>query len=174
MMHQEDYFGYSNRDSFSVLQMEYVGCEVAMMVILPHSLNSIEELENQLTPCLFKELATNLECVKVKVSMPKFKFEYSNSMKNTFQALGLNAVFGYKADLANISSDNVYVSEVIHKARISVNEFGSEAAAATAIMMENCCFMGPVPNFTVDHPFLFIVYHLKNDIILFVGKMDEF
>lgn len=174
MMHQEARFGYAKRESFTALQLPYVGRQISMMVLLPRSLGGVGELEENLTPELLKELRKESEHIDVNVAIPKFKFEYSNSVTKTLQALGLNSVFEPNADLKGISDDDTFVSDIIHKAVIEVNESGSEAAAATAILMVKYCMMiEQVPSFVVDRPFLFTIYDEKDGTILFLGRIEE-
>lgn len=173
MMHQTDRFGYTEKESFTVLQLPYEGKNIAMMVLLPRSLDGLEELHKQLTPELLKELKKELRPLKVKVALPKFRFEYSKSMKNILQKLGLRKVFESGADLGGMSDYNdLSVSDVVHKAVVEVNEEGSEAAAVTAVVMSRRCIMH-VPDFIVDRPFLFAIHDTKNDVILFLGRIDE-
>lgn len=174
MMHQKARFGYAERESFNALQLPYVGRQISMMVLLPRSLEGVAEVEENLTPELLKELKKELKHMDVNVAIPKFKFEYSNSVAKTLQALGLNSVFEPVADLKGISDDDAFVSDIIHKAVIEVNESGSEAAAATAIVMLKCCMMiEQVQSFVVDRPFLFVIYDSKSDTILFLGRIEE-
>ncbi|KAG8176528.1 hypothetical protein JTE90_020364 [Oedothorax gibbosus] len=174
-MHQEDYFGYSRKETFTVLQMPYIGHKVAMMILLPHSLDGIGQLEDQISPGLFKKLHAGIKRTKVNVSLPKFRFEYEKTMKETLQDLGLSKVFESNADLSGVNNKSLlYVSDVVHKAVIEVNETGSEAAAATAVIAVGYCMMiEQIQKFIVDHPFLFVIYSLENYALLFLGKIKE-
>ncbi|GFT20793.1 serpin I2 [Nephila pilipes] len=110
---------------------------------------------------------------KVDVALPKFRLEYEKSLKECFQQLGINKIFCSGAQLGNISSsENILVSDIIHKAVVLVNEEGSEAAASTAVEVVAYCMVFN-PEFFVDHPFLFVIYNTKNNLILFMGRVNE-
>ncbi|GIX69494.1 serpin B6 [Caerostris extrusa] len=111
---------------------------------------------------------------KSEVALPKFKLEYSKSLKKTFISLGLKRIFG-AAQLDGLSDyRDVQVSKIIHKAVIEVNEEGSEASAATAIIMVRCLKPKPIiEKFIVDHPFMFVIYNSRNNLILFMGRVNE-
>ncbi|KAG8176525.1 hypothetical protein JTE90_020361 [Oedothorax gibbosus] len=174
MMHKEFRFGYYEGGSYTVLQLPYVGRQVAMMVLLPRSLEGIDELEHELTPELFQDLTRQVNPRKVKVALPKFKFEYTKSMKETLKSLGLSKVFDGGAEFGGMSDSNLCVSNVVHKAVVEVNEEGSEAAAATAVMIaKRCMKMLETPNFVVNHPFLFSIYDTESSAVLFLGRINE-
>lgn len=175
MMHQKKRFGYTERKSFTVLQLPYVGENLAMMVLLPRAIDGLAELEEQLTPTLLKELRIEMRPTKANVAIPKFRFEYSKSMEKVLQELGMTRAFAAGADLGGMSDSNgLRVSDVVHKAVVEVNEEGSEAAAATAVVMQNrCLVIEDVADFVVDHPFVFAIVDTKTDVILFLGKISE-
>ncbi|XP_054719257.1 uncharacterized protein LOC129228601 [Uloborus diversus] len=173
MMHLKEEFPYVEKESFKALQLPYKGDEIAMMVLLPNSRDGLEDLESKLTPDLFRDLKQQMRKVKVELALPKFKLEYSKSLKECFQKMGLNKAFQRGAEFGGISDcEELAVSEIIHKAVLDVNEEGSEAAAATVVGVMLCCLTFD-PEFIVDHPFIFTIYNTKNDIILFMGRVDE-
>lgn len=109
---------------------------------------------------------------EVHVHLPRFKLEESYDLKSSLSALGLLDVFDHgKADLSGMSAlRDLYVSKIIHKSFIDVNEEGTEAAAATAAIMMVMCL--PVEeHFNADHPFLFFIRHNPTKNILFLGKL---
>lgn len=111
--------------------------------------------------------------VEVEVFLPRFKLEENYDMEAVLRSLGMTDAFDQeKADFSGISSGrNLFLSKVVHKSFVEVNEEGTEAAAATAaIMMFRCARI--IPRFCADHPFLFFIQHSKTNSILFCGRFS--
>ncbi|GFT44644.1 serpin B10 [Nephila pilipes] len=175
MMHMKEVFEYVEESTFQALKLPYKGKDIAMMILLPRSKKGLAELESQLTPTYVEDLAKEMRNVKVKVSLPKFRIEYAKSLVSTLKSLGMRKAFNDgEADLTGICDvEGIYVSEIMHKAVIEVNEEGSEAAAATAVVIALRSMPRPDPEFTVNHPFLFAIYNTKNNLNLFTGRITE-
>lgn len=176
MMNLNTKFPYLNdvNRRVKVLQLPYKGNDVSMLVVLPYERDGVARLKDDLSDPIITEFLDNLAETKVVVSLPKFKLEYSRLLKGDFIQSGVKSLFGNRADLSGITGErNLYVSEIIHKAVIEVNEEGSEAAAVTGVISK----MLPLPmltnEFIADHPFLFYIIHNKSKVILFVGSVDE-
>ncbi|GIY29058.1 uncharacterized serpin-like protein TK1782 [Caerostris darwini] len=173
MMHLKEKFPYVEKESFKALQLPYKGEDISMIILLPNARDGLEELEKSLSLDFIQDLTKSMRKRKVEVALPKFRLEYSKSLKESFQALGMNRVFNSGAHLNGINdSDQLLVSEILHKAVLIVNEEGSEAAAVTAVMVMMCSLQFD-PEFIVDHPFMFAIYNCKNNLILFMGRVDE-
>ncbi|XP_035222889.1 serpin B6-like [Stegodyphus dumicola] len=173
MMHLTESFLYLEKESFRALLLPYKGEELAMLVLLPNSINGLEELENQLSSNFIQDIKREMCKRKVKVAFPKFQLNYTKSMKESFQSLGLERVFKDCADLSGMSdSKQLKVSEIIHKAVVVVNEEGTEAAAATAVAI-NCYSLSFDPQFIVDHPFTFVIYNTISNLIMFMGRVED-
>ncbi|KAG8177425.1 hypothetical protein JTE90_026210 [Oedothorax gibbosus] len=173
MMHLKKEFNYAEKDSYKALELPYKGEEISMLILLPNDRNGLQDLEKSLNPNFIQDLKSSMRNTKVEVALPKFKMEYSKALKETFQKLGMNRLFQRGAHFGGISDSNeLLISEVIHKAVLEVNEEGSEAAAATAVVMMLCSLQFD-PEFIVDHPFLFVIYNSKNNMIWFMGRVDE-
>lgn len=133
-------------------------------------------MEKALTYEKFKEW-TQLDMLhekEVEVSLPRFKLEENYDMKDVLCSLGMTDAFeAVKADFSGMSSRrDLYLSKVVHKSFVEVNEEGTEAAAATAaVMMLRCAMM--TPRFCADHPFLFFIQHSKTNGILFCGRVSS-
>ncbi|GFR24561.1 uncharacterized serpin-like protein TK1782 [Trichonephila clavata] len=175
MMHLKERFGYVEKSTYQALRLPYKGKDIAMLILLPRSRTGLRELESQLAPTFVEDLEKEMRNMKVEVSLPKFRVEYSKGLRETFKALGMLKAFDdSKADLTGISDcKGIYVSEIYHKAVIEVNEEGSEASAATAVVVTLRSAPPPVPKFTVDHPFLFTIYNTGNKLNLFTGRIME-
>ena len=123
---------------------------------------SVEELIN---------IDSFLSPTTVDVSLPKFKLESTFKLNSVLSELGMTDVFNpKKADLSGMSAEILYVSHVIHKAYVDINEEGTEAVAATAAVVMLKSMLIP-QRFTADHPFLFIIRDNRNGIPLFIGRV---
>uniref|UniRef100_A0A914WHB6 Serpin domain-containing protein n=1 Tax=Plectus sambesii TaxID=2011161 RepID=A0A914WHB6_9BILA len=173
MMHLTKSFKYSDQPDCQVLGMYYKGYKLAMYVFLPKKRDGLAELESSLTGERMLQLIEGDRRTEVEVHLPKFKVVMSFGLGETLSSMGMSDLFDYnKADLSNITGDkSLHVSAVIHKAFVEVNEEGSEAAAATAVMYSARCAGGPwapLPKFIADHPFLFAISDGKS--LFFLGR----
>lgn len=112
-----------------------------------------------------------MDYTEVEVSLPRFKLEENYDLKTLLSSMGMPDAFDQnKADLSGMAGNkDLYLSQVVHKSFVEVNEEGTEAAAATAaVVMMRCAMI--VPRFTADHPFLFLIRHNKTSNILFFGR----
>ncbi|KFU92069.1 Leukocyte elastase inhibitor B, partial [Chaetura pelagica] len=180
MMYQKNEFpfGYFPDKKLRVLELPYDGKELSMIILLPDDIEDdstgLQQLEKQLTLEKLQEWTRpeNLYSDDVCVHLPKFKLEESYDLQSDLRALGLLDVFDSgKADLSGMSgARDLFVSKVVHKAFIEVNEEGTEAAAATAVRFQYCCGRMNQPYFKADHPFLFFIRHNPTRSILFLGR----
>lgn len=166
-MYINDKFAYTEDDSVQVLKMSYKGGNFSMLIILPRD-NDINSLKSNLTSELLTKWNEELATYEVKVYLPKFKFEYGANLNKPLKEIGMERAF------TPMSANELYISTVLHKAIIDVNEKGTEAAAATAVAMETR-MAEPIyerRDFKADHPFLFIIQENMNQNILFMGKVE--
>uniref|UniRef100_A0A8C7B9R9 Serpin B6 n=3 Tax=Neovison vison TaxID=452646 RepID=A0A8C7B9R9_NEOVI len=159
-----------------ILVLPYVGKELNMIIMLPDENMDLRTVEKELTYEKFAEWTRTdmLDEEEVEVFLPRFKLAEDYDMKNVLCSLGITDAFEpAKADFSGMSSGkDLYLSRVVHKAFVEVNEEGTEAAAATAaIMMLRCARI--VPRFCADHPFLFFIQHSKTNSILFCGRFSS-
>ena len=115
---------------------------------------------------------------KVEVYLPKFKFTFDTSLTQTFEALGMTIPFDPgAADFSGMDgSRNLSISDILHKAFIATDENGTEAAAATAVIMTATAIMPPVERpsvFRADHPFLFLIRDNVSGAVLFMGRVND-
>lgn len=185
-MQQTDYYYYHEDDELNVkmLRLPYKGKKFAMFIVLPKSIDGLEEVVHNLKDEQLKRMQFLMEEVKVKVTMPKFRFEYSADLKSTLQQLGINEVFTDRASLPGLfhyetfeakdtnGDGNLKVTGVIQKAGIEVNEKGTEAFAATLVEIDNKFGGAPsVEQFKVDRPFMFFIEEEATGSIIFAGKI---
>ncbi|XP_070605195.1 leukocyte elastase inhibitor-like [Erythrolamprus reginae] len=176
MMYQKGRFklGHTDGKIAQILCLPYVDEFLSMIIILPYDISHLEQVEAALT-C--KNLASwlspgNLKEHPVEIYIPRFKLEASHDLNLTLQGLGLTDVFSEsKADLLGMSpSCQLFLSTVVHKAYVDVNEVGTEAAAATGVAVANRS-LEHHKLFVADHPFLFCILHNPSDTVLFLGKL---
>uniref|UniRef100_A0A8C4W328 Serpin family B member 1 n=1 Tax=Gopherus evgoodei TaxID=1825980 RepID=A0A8C4W328_9SAUR len=177
MYQKENYpFGYISELKCRVLELPYEGKELSMIILLPDDIDDnstgLQQLEKQITVEKLQEWTQpqNMHPIDVHVHLPKFKLEDSYDLKSDLSGLGLQDIFDSgKADLSGMSgARDLFLSKVVHKSFIEVNEEGAEAAAATAGIAMFCMLMEE--NFTADHPFLFFIRHNPTQSILFFGR----
>ncbi|XP_077303033.1 alaserpin-like [Arctopsyche grandis] len=150
------------------LEMFYSGKQMSMVIILPTEVDGLSGLEEKLKSGDLSLVFDKLVSKKISVSIPKFKIETEIDLNKVLPKVGVNLIFDpSKADLSGLikNSKQLYVSEAIQKAFVEVNEEGTEAAAATAIIMTRSL----PQEFRADHPFFFVIKSARGDII-FMGK----
>lgn len=171
MIHETQEFAYAELDNCQVLQMAYVGGRLSMLILLPKKAGALNEVESQLTAPTLAGWIGRMQNKKVAVIMPKFKMTCEFSLGETLAALGMKDAFSLPpADFSGMTGRNeLFISEVLHKAFVDVNEEGTEAAAATALEMS----MGAEHSteFVADHPFIFLIRDEKTGSILFIGRV---
>lgn len=178
LMHQTDEFGYAEFPYLQVLELPYTGGEVSMVVLLPRTVDGIGKLEAQLTPPNLAKWTAPLESQQVQVFLPKFKATSEFSLGRTLAEMGMPDAFIYgKADFSGMDgARDLYISKVVHKAYVDVDEEGTEAAAATGVVMTRALAMPdeqPIPVFRADHPFLFLIRDNQTGSILFLGRVMD-
>ena len=157
-----------------VIELPYSGDSVAMLIVLPNEINGVSQLEQMINTEIMSRWIMSLKNTTVKVSIPKFILSQHFELKEVLSKLGIIDLFEPGiADLSGISSvESLFVSHVIHKAHIDVNERGTEAAAASGVVMQKRSLDMP-PEFYANHPFLFIMYHKTSGAILFMGRVKK-
>ncbi len=174
IMQQTNHFNYSETADLQAIEMPYAGDEMSMIVILPKNGKTVPSMDAGKLSAL---LAGRFRNEKVIVSFPKFKFETSYKMKADLSALGMPLAFSDLADFSGISTINqLKISEVIHKAFVEVEEKGTEAAAATVVVMQietSVHFENPPVVFNANHPFIFMIRHNSSGAILFTGVVNN-
>ncbi|XP_052585519.1 serpin B6 isoform X1 [Peromyscus californicus insignis] len=158
-----------------ILLLPYAGNELNMIIMLPDEHVELRTVEKEITYEKFMEWTRldKMDEEEVEVFLPRFKLEENYDMKEFLCKLGMTDAFEDRADFSGISSkQGLFLSKVVHKSFVEVNEEGTEAAAATAaIMMMRC--MRFTPRFCADHPFLFFIQHVKTNGILFCGRFSS-
>ncbi|XP_052666206.1 heterochromatin-associated protein MENT-like [Harpia harpyja] len=158
---------------FKIIELPYVENEFSMFVLLPDDIHDnttgLELVESELTYEKLTEWTKSANMMKAKVDLylPKLKLEENYDLKSTLSSMGIrNAFDPVQADFTGMSvKKDLFISKVIHKAFVEVNEEGTEAAAATGVLVLRS--KAPTMTFKADHPFLFFIRHNKSQTILF-------
>ncbi|MGQ9788104.1 MAG: serpin family protein [Candidatus Hadarchaeaceae archaeon] len=159
---------YASGEGYQAIELPYQDTSTAMLVILPEC---FEEFEAGLTSERLGEIVGDLESRNVMVKMPKFRFEFSLDLTETLAGMGMATAFSDQADFTGMADDRLYISRVLHKTFISVDERGTEAAAATAVIMELVAVLPPPITVAIDRPFIFLIHDTSTGAILFLGRV---
>ncbi|MFH4983004.1 hypothetical protein AB6A40_009713 [Gnathostoma spinigerum] len=167
MMSTKGSFGLGHVDGVTVLTMPYSGDDIVMVVFLPDEKYGLANFEKDLTGERFSSLVNSSWTQSVEVKLPKFKIETRVDLNGPLKKLGIVDAFDNKANFSGMSEEPLRISKVVHKAFIEVNEEGTEAAAATGVVVMTR-MMVHTQQFTADHPFLFAI--LRQRSVLFIGR----
>ncbi len=157
---------YAEGDDYQAVQLPYWGDQVDMLILLP-TLESFTAMEADLTPDLLEEVRSQLTPHDAALTLPRFEVDTSLDLKTMLMAMGLTAPFG-AADFSGIGPD-LFISDALHRGVITVDEEGTEAAAATALAMTTSAF--PRAEMVIDHPFIFAIIERETGTILFLGRV---
>jgi len=172
MMHIVEHFGYMEGDGFETLRLPYGEEKFSMYIALPGEGVEIDNILEGFNSSVWNDLKNGMSNTEVRLAMPKYKMEYGVKLLNdVLTYLGMGIAFSPDADFSNINPD-IFISKVMHKAVIEVNEKGSEAAAATVVeMVESAMPVDEMVEFIVDRPFFFVIADDRSGAILFMGKV---
>ena len=175
MMSREGDFLYTEpNEKLQILEIPYQGDDLSMVILLPRK--GLEGLEADMSSKTLNDWLSMLDEEKVSVFLPRFKFQSKYYLGKILTSMGMREAFDdRRADFSGITvKKELYISKVIHQADIEVNEEGTEAAAATAVIMSVPKSMSPSPRpviFRADHPFIFFIRHRPTNTILFIGRV---
>jgi len=175
MMAQKHEFGYAESDEWQMIDLPYVGDELAMILLLPRQVDGLAELESSLTADALREWTTRLWRREVRVFLPRFKLECKLELAGKLVSMDMADAFNDdKADFSGMDGSKwLCISNVIHQAFVDVNEEGTEAAAATAVVMALKAAPPPPAVFRADHPFVFLIRENMTGRILFIGRVTN-
>ncbi len=174
LMTQQHPFKYGETDRLQILELPYVGNDLAMILLLPKEVDGLAELEMTLTAPNLEQWTSRLEETKVCVFLPRFKISQGFSLGDALAAMGMVDAFGGEANFSGMDGNEkgLYIGAVLHKAFVEVNEEGTEAAAATAVIVSRALPLPP-PTFRADHPFIFLIRENSTGSILFLGRVMD-
>ena len=159
-----------------LLELPYKGNDLSFIVVLPRKRDGLQKLKSIINYELFNNAIKQFNLTNVDIYLPKFKVEQMYDLKTALNKNMKLNIFTNEADLSGINGKtDLCVSLIVHKVVIEVNEKGSEAAAATAIVMaaRSMKFKPPPLIFKADHPFLYLIRDKRNDVILFIGQINR-
>jgi len=173
MMKQTESFPYAEGEGYQAVELPYERRELSMVILLPEA-GQFEAFEGSLDAERVDTIVKDLASRQVALSMPRFEFESGFSLNDTLAKMGMPDAFTGGADFSGMTgSRDLFIAEVIHKAFVSVDEAGTEAAAATAVVMVEAAMPQEPVEVTVDRPFIFMVRDIETGAILFVGRVVD-
>jgi serpin B len=176
-MHFEGALEYAETDLAKIIRLPYKGKKQSMVVVLPNKTEDLTKVEESMNANSFQYVMRS-QRPEVVLALPKFKMTLPLSLNGYLQNLGMKEAFSYGADFSKMTpSNDLWISSVVHKAFIEIDEEGTEAAAATAVIM-TVESLGPqdqpkAKEFIADHPFLFYIIDDETQAILFMGRVME-
>ncbi|MBN2773668.1 MAG: serpin family protein [Prolixibacteraceae bacterium] len=176
MMHKEDSVAYMTNDLFSAVRLPYGNGQYSMVVFLPKDENNSDDVIDNLSKENWKNWMNDFKGIgHVNITMPRFKYRFEMELNDVLKEMGMVKAFSdSEADFSSISDIFIYISYVIHKTFIDVNENGTEAAAVTAIGFEATSAGGSSgTNFYVDKPFVYAITEKDTGAIIFIGEVTE-
>lgn len=175
MMRQMETHGYAELEGGQLLELAYRGAQASMVILLPTRVDGLPELEARLDGDTLAEWLSSAKATRVAVQLPRFEFTTPSRLQEPLRKLGMEHAFDVgQADFRGMTGEvPLFIGAVLHKAFISLDEEGTEAAAATVMMMVGAADMGEPVSFVADHPFLFLIRHRPTGCILFLGRVVD-
>jgi serpin B len=171
MMKQTEAFGYTEGEGYQAVELQYDGNELSMVILLPEAGN-FEAFEEGLQAQQVCDIISGLQPTAVALIMPRFEFDSEFSLKDTLAGMGMPVAFSGEADFSGMTGNpELFISDVVHKAFVAVDEAGTEAAAATGVIMPSAAPPEPTMEVTIDRPFIFLIRDIETGAILFVGRV---
>jgi serpin B len=172
MMKQVKGFAYDSGDGYQAVELPYSGRELSMLILVP-DMGRFDEFESSLDREVVENVIDRLAQKQVALRMPKFEFKKRLGLAETLSAMGMPAAFSMQADFSGMDGTrDLFIQDVVHQAFVSVDETGTEAAAATAVVMtlKSAPMEEPV-ELNIDRPFIFLIRDIQTDTILFLGRV---
>ena len=178
MMRNTEFFSYARMDGYQVVGLPYVGHELSMTILLPDE-GRFREFEDALDATLLERVLGDTERQYVTLVMPKFEFESQFGLAGTLGEMGMSNAFNSRtADFSGMDGNSCFagddpclvIKDVIHKAFVSVDEGGTEAAASTAVVAGETARPDPL-RVAIDRPFIFLIRDFETCAILFLGRV---
>jgi len=168
-------YSYAETGDLQALELNYLGGDISMVVLLPKDRDGIESLEESMSKSKFDSIKDSMTRQSLTLQIPKFEFETKYNLITPLQNLGLHDAFDKNnADFQGMTDEKVYLEQAAHKAFVNVNEEGTEAAAVTAlVIIPTSGPPEPRHEFTADHPFMFVIQEKETGEVLFIGRVMD-
>lgn len=175
LMHKTADLMFTETDDVQAVELGYKGGETSMTVLLPKKADGLAGVEKGLSADALDTLHKGMRTQEVVLTLPRFKAETKYELNAPLVALGMTDAFTGKADFTGMhtSPETLYISAVLHKAFVEVNEEGTEAAAATGVIVKATSVPPPPKVFKADRPFLFVIRHTPTNTVLFLGRCEK-
>jgi serpin B len=174
MMARKHNFMYTESEGLQVLELPYAGSRLSMLVLLPAEINGLAKLEDSLALENVDKWIRDLHDTEVDASLPKFELSFPFQFDDALISMGMPNAFTEQADFSGMDgSRELYIGAALHKAFVAVNEQGTEAAAATAVIMQTKALAISPIVFRADHPFVFLIRENGTGNILFIGRVTN-
>ena len=173
-MHQEVAIPHARTAMYEAVQLPYKGNGVSMVIVLPNPGRPLHDVEAVFSATMLRECLSAMRVYPLDVFLPRFTLRWAADLSLDLAVLGMRLAFTADADFSGINGavprddDALYIRAVLHKAFVDVNEEGTEAGAATAVVMTA---LGLPPTFRADRPFLFVIIEQQSGAVLFVGRV---
>lgn len=164
---------YEDKDA-QIVDIPYSDENISLMIIMPKSYKKAKKFEKKLNYEYYINYIQNKERKQIDLSLPKFSIESDYDLNKTLHEMGIKDAFSNKADFSGITDqEKLLISNVIHKANINVDEEGTEATAATAVIMAKMFFMRAEVKININKPFIYILRNNTDNCIYFMGKIKN-
>ncbi len=171
MMQQSERMGYASGEGYEAVSLPYDGGELEMVVLLPGR-GKFAEFEQSLDAGNTADILGSIQPTQVNLRFPRFKIESEFALGDVLYDMGMPTAFTGLADFSGMTGNrDLSISEVVHKTFIDVDEAGTEAAAATAVIMRATAMPLQPKEVTVDRPFMFIIRDIQTGSIIFIGRV---
>jgi leukocyte elastase inhibitor len=155
-----------------IIDIPYSNEQISLLVILPKTYRKLKKVEKKLTYDYYINYIEKRNKKKIQLSLPKYNIESEFDLNASLKQLGIKEAFSMSADFSGITeNEKLYISKVVHKANIELDEEGTEAAAATAIFMRKTSINVDEVNFKANRPFIYMIRNQKTNTIYFIGKV---
>lgn len=171
MMHESESLGYAEGSGYKAVELPYSGNELSMVIFLP-DIGTFNQFESAFAADKYNGIIQSLSGKQVALTMPRFKYDSQFSLNKALSDMGMPVAFTGDADFSGMTGNrDLSISDVIHKAYVAVDESGTEAAAATAVIMRLTAMPLSPAEVKVDHPFIFVIRDIQTGTVLFIGRV---
>jgi serpin B len=171
MMNQAERLNYLDGDNFQAVELPYDGRQLSMLIVMPDA-GKFADVEKSLDAAMAGSIIKNLGARQIALSLPKFKFDSEFGLNKTLKAMGMPVAFSGDADFSGMTGKrDLYISDVIHKAFIDTDESGTEAAAATAVIMRATAMPVAPIEVKINRPFIFLIRDIQTGTVIFLGRV---